>query len=362
VVSQGYNLTHALTSRPLFSGTKMADSPPLIRQWMLLRTLCARHYGATVKDLAAEMAVSEKTIRRDLETFRTVGFPLIEEVGQFGRKRYRIAPDKNLPGMSFTYDEAIALYLAQGLLAPLSGTIFWEAAQRAFKKVRSVVSEGAITYIHRFAQAFHQTAVGRSDYSRKAELIDTILQGIEDRRVTFITYRSLRATEPVTYDVYPYGLAYHRGALYLVGRAPQYDEIRHWKVDRIEKVQLEELRFNPPANFDLRAHFAKSFGVFHGDGEVCIKVRFAPAVARYVQEGCWHPSQKLAQQKDGGLLAEFHLSSSEEIKHWILSFGRHAEVLAPPDLRQEMAEEIHTLLALYQAGKMPQEMTTKAND
>ena len=65
----------------------MADQTPLVRQWILLRMLCAKHYGATVKEMAAEMEVSEKTIRRDLETFQTVGFPIQERVEEFGRKK-----------------------------------------------------------------------------------------------------------------------------------------------------------------------------------------------------------------------------------------------------------------------------------
>ncbi len=47
----------------------MAEESPLVRQWILLRTLCARRHGATVKEMAQEMGVSDKTIRRDLDTF-----------------------------------------------------------------------------------------------------------------------------------------------------------------------------------------------------------------------------------------------------------------------------------------------------
>ena len=68
----------------------MGEAPPLVRQWILLRVLCARHHGATVKELSTEMGVTEKTIRRDLETFLVAGFPLVETVEQFGRKKWRI--------------------------------------------------------------------------------------------------------------------------------------------------------------------------------------------------------------------------------------------------------------------------------
>ena len=195
----------------------MAEQPPLVRQWVLLRALCARHYGATVKELAEELGVSLKTIRRDLDVLGGAGFPMEETVEQFGRKKWRIDPERAQPGLTFTLDEAISLYLGRHLLEPLAGTLFWDAAQRAFRKIRASLGVEAIRYIERFRAVFHQTAVGASDYARKAELIDQLMIGIEDRRAVFITYQSLRATEPVSYDLYPLGLAYHRGSLYLVG-------------------------------------------------------------------------------------------------------------------------------------------------
>jgi predicted DNA-binding transcriptional regulator YafY len=330
--------------------TEMTEASPLVRQWILLRTLCTRRQGATIKELSAEMGVGEKTIRRDLEAFQTAGFPLTETVGQFGRKSWRIDPNNHQPGMSFAYDEAIALYLGRRLLEPLAGTVFWEAAQRAFKKIRATLGKDALKYVDRFATMFHQTMVGVSDYSQKADLIDTLMQGIEDRRAVFITYQSLRATEPVTYDIYPYGLTYHRGSLYLVGRAPQYDAIRHWKVDRIEEARLEELRFNRPEDFDLCDHFAKSFGVFHDDGEAHVKVRFSPTVARYVQESKWHASQTITKEKDGSVLAEFDLGNTEEIMRWILSFGRHTQVVEPVSLANVILDEVVAMSQTYSAN------------
>ncbi len=325
----------------------MADQLPLVRQWILLRTLCSRRHGVTIKDMVHELSVSEKTIRRDLETFQAAGFPLKETVGEFGRKTWHIEADKNEPGLNFAYDEAIALYLGRRFLEPLAGTVFWEAAQRAFKKTRAVLGKEALKYINQFGTMFHQTMVGSSDYTKQAELIDELMVGIEDRKAVFITYQSLQATEPVTYDIYPYGLIYHRGALYLVGWSPQREEICHWKVSRIEAAETTQVPFQRPDDFDLSQHLAKSFGVYHGDGDVKIVVRFSPAVARYVSESNWHESQKLTPQKDGGLLAEFQLSDTEEIKRWIMSFGQHAVVLEPETLRKEIVEELESLVGAY---------------
>ena len=327
----------------------VSEEQPLVRQWILLRTLCARHYGVTVKELCDEMGVSDKTIRRDLETFRRAGFPLEETVGEYGKKKWRVDPAKNQPGLTFAFDEAIALYLGRHFLEPLAGTLFWQAAQNAFKKIRASLGNEALRHIEQFGHMFHQTMVGASDYSKKAEMIDVIMQGIEEKRVVFIAYQSLRSTEPVTYDIYPYGITYHRGSLYLIGWSPDHEEIRHWKVDRINEAHLEELRFRIPDDFNLHEHLSKAFGVFQGVGNFHIEVRFAARAARYVQESKWHESQTITPQKDGSLIAAFDLDHTEEIKRWVLSFGRHAEVLAPEQLRDEILEELTTLQGIYEA-------------
>ncbi len=300
-----------------------------------------------MKELAEELGVSGKTIRRDLDTFRQVGFPLEEIVENRGRKRWRIAPNVRQPALAFAYDEAVALFVAQQLMHPLAGSPFAEAAQRAFRKVSACLGHGAAQYVKQFATMFCQTTSGTRNYADKAELIDRLLLAIEDRRSVLITYQSLRAAEPVTYSIDPYGLIHHRGSLYLVGWLPSQEQVRHWKVDRMFDAEPTESRFQRPDQFDLQEHMAKSFGVYHGQHEVHVAVRFSSTVARYVSEKVWHSSQRLQPQSDGSLVAEFDLNSIEEFKHWILSFGAHAVVLEPEALREEVCRELEAAVANY---------------
>ncbi len=71
----------------------MPNDSRLTRQWILLRTVSSRRYGATVKELAEKLEVSLKTIRRDLTALQTAGLPLEETVLDRGLKRWRIDPD-----------------------------------------------------------------------------------------------------------------------------------------------------------------------------------------------------------------------------------------------------------------------------
>ncbi len=341
----------------------MSKDSALVRQWLLLKFLSARRYGVTVQEMAQELGVTEKTIRRDLDTFKGVGLPIEETVVERGLKRWGMRAGAQ-PELSFSMDEALAFHMGRRFLEPLAGTIFWEAAQSGFAKIRACLGKPAIAYLEKMAGNLHHTAVGESDYSKKADLIDELMEGIESRKVTLINYQSLGATEPVEYEVHPYGLTYHRGSLYLVARSADHDRILHFKVDRVEQAEAQSLLFEPPAEFDLEQHLAGSFGVFQGEGDIRVKVRFLPRVSRYVQESRWHPSQQIARQRDGSLLAEFRLSGTEEIMRWLLSFGQHAIVLEPAELRDAMREELAALLGHYdgstQTAPKPRAVERKA--
>jgi predicted DNA-binding transcriptional regulator YafY len=329
----------------------VGDQSALVRQWILLKLLAVRNGGLTVSELASELEVSQKTIRRDLSTFQTVGFPVEETKGEYGRKTYRLDSCWGKPELAFTFDEALALYLGRKSMQSLEGTLVWEAAERAFTKIRASLGKNVLRYLDRVGGAFHETFFGMTDYSKHTEILDSVMVGIEDRKVVWITYQSERATEPVTYDVHPYRLTRHQGSLYLIGLKAREGEVRTWRVDRISAAEVDQVGFTMPKEQDLDAHFAGSFGIYDGHGEIKVRVRISAARARYVKEKQWHPSQQIASHRDGSLSIQFRLSSTVEVKSWILSFGRDAEVLEPESLRRELAGELQTMLERYRQAE-----------
>ena len=325
----------------------MRDEKGLRRQWALLRALSSARHGIPIKRMAEELGVTERTIRRDLGVFRSVGFPLEEHVGEFGRKTWRIVSDRAGPPLTFTFDEAVALYLGRELLEPLAGTFVWEASRNAFRKVRAALGREALEYLDGFAQTFHQTGVVAGDYEAKAELYDGLQVAIEDRREVRLLYRSEGAAAATARPVHPYGVAYHRGTLYLVAMDPARGEIRHYKLDRIEEAEPLAGRFPRPEGFDLASHLATAFGVYRDGEPTVVRVRFGPTAARYVQEARRHGSQKFTPLADGSVLAEYTVSGTEEIKRWVLGFGAKAEVLEPGTLRREVLAELRAMVSSY---------------
>jgi proteasome accessory factor B len=328
----------------------MADTLPLLRQWSVLKTLSARRHGATLRELAEEANVTQKTISRDLALLRHVGFPIREIVGPHGRKQWTLAQDGGTIPLGFTLEEAAALYLGRQFLEGLAGTLFWSGARSAFCKIQASLGDSAARYLSKLASSLYLTTHALADYTSRAELIDQLMVAIEDRKLTVITYQSLRSTEPVTlYDVHPYALVHHRGALYVIGWSKDHNQIRTFKVDRISAVDVQTgLQFARPDDFDPARYLEHSFGIFTGDGPPqTVRVRFAAPVVRILQEKRFHPSQQLSTQPDGSVIAKYDLSAFEEFTSWVLSFGPHAEVLEPREVRERVRQAVACTLEKY---------------
>jgi predicted DNA-binding transcriptional regulator YafY len=78
-----------------------------------------------------------------------------------------------------------------------------------------------------------------------------------------------------------------------------------------------------------------------------VQVRFSQAVAHTVRERLWHPSQRIKTMPDGSIVLSFEAGGRMEIISWLLSYGEHAEVLAPAELREEVGRKIGEMAAHY---------------
>lgn len=86
--------------------------------------------------LAERLAVTPRTVRRDVDRLRALGYPVQASKGPDGG--YRLAAGTELPPMLFDDDQAVALAVALRLAAA-SGAGVGEAAARALTTVRQVM-------------------------------------------------------------------------------------------------------------------------------------------------------------------------------------------------------------------------------
>lgn len=89
------------------------------------------------------------------------------------------------------------------------------------------------------------------------------------------------------------------------------------------------------------------FNAEAGD-ELCkIEVRFDAYQARFIRERQYHPEQHIEEQTDGGLILRFEASGLGEVARWVMSYGRHAQVLAPEKLFLLVQSHLADLARIY---------------
>ena len=318
------------------------------RQWKLLQYLAESPEGVSIAEMIEKLSYDRRSIQRNLDLFRELGIPLVEETGPRGKKTYRVATK---PGaLTFTYDEVAAVYIGRRFLTPMMGTYFWKAMQGALKKMRACLGTSMIRHLERSVGVIENTAFGWGNYSESAETLDELNFAIEEKHRVSILYQTFEESKPSKTEVAPYGLALHEGSIYLVGFSYKRNEIRHWKVDRISSVSVMNKPFEMPDDFDLSKHLGSMFGIFKestGLPTHLVRIRFHAYFAQEAREKHWHPTQRFVDQPDGSVVLEMELSELAVLKRWVLGFGRHAEVLEPPELREMVSKEIEATATYY---------------
>jgi len=128
-------------------------------------------------------------------------------------------------------------------------------------------------------------------------------------------------------------------------------ELRQFKLDRIERIDLATHPFHAPADFDLDAHLEGAWEMFHrgpGSNEsIRVVVEFDPLFARTISETLWHSTQQTEPLPGGGLRFTATVNGFDEILWWVLQMGSHARVIEPAELRTLVAKELEATRRMY---------------
>jgi predicted DNA-binding transcriptional regulator YafY len=113
----------------------------LARQWRILNLL-QNPAGRRFDEMADELGVTERTVRRDVESLELAGFPIYDEQTDDRGKVWKIDKDwLKLPPISFSANEVLALYFAEKMLGGIQGAGFEESISSLLGKVNAVLPE-----------------------------------------------------------------------------------------------------------------------------------------------------------------------------------------------------------------------------
>ncbi|MEU4447049.1 WYL domain-containing protein [Actinosynnema sp. NPDC050801] len=289
--------------------------------------------------LAERLEVSPRTVRRDVDRLRELGYPIEAVKGPDGG--YRLGAGTQLPPLLFDDDQAVALAVA--LRIATTGAGIGEAAARALTTVRQVmparlrhrVDTLQVTAVERPAAppfdsgvllaisgAVHAREVLRFDYAATPEEVDPV------------------ATPPRRVE--PHHVVTRGGRWYLVAWDLDRDDWRTFRVDRITPRTPTGPRFTPRAlpGGDVAGFVAARFSGSDDSGgrpcrgEVVLDLP-AAEVAPYAHDGVVEPLGPDRCRLTSGSWSWAGLATA------IGRFDADIEVVGPTELKDAFARLAH---------------------
>ncbi|WP_064745669.1 helix-turn-helix transcriptional regulator [Paenibacillus sp. UNC451MF] len=165
----------------------------------------------TVRELAKEFNVSSRTIMRDLQELSELGVPLYSEFGPHGG--YRVLNERWLPPITFSENEAVAMFFAYQSLQQYGALPFGKESASALNKFYHYLPEDTKDKIDKMKQRIVFWTPTRSIHSPHLELI---MEASIQQQPLQINYDSkdgakLRVIQPIglySYNGYWYSPAY----------------------------------------------------------------------------------------------------------------------------------------------------------
>jgi predicted DNA-binding transcriptional regulator YafY len=193
-------------------------------------------------ELADRLEVSVRTLRRDVDRLRDLGYPVDAHRGVDGG--YQLAAGAALPPLLLDDDEAVALTI--GLRAAAQGAIagIEESSVRALAKVVQVMPPRLRRRVDALRAATVPAAWGPSASTVDAGVLTTVAQACRDEERLRFTYTA-RAGEQTHRHVEPHRLVALGRRWYLVAFDVARNDWRSFRLDRLEQARATGMRFHP---------------------------------------------------------------------------------------------------------------------
>lgn len=220
------------------------------RLFQLVQIIRGRRLS-TAALLAQRLAVSERTIYRDVAELIGTGVPITGEAGV----GYVLRGGFDIPPLMFTADELEAVLVGIRMVRAWSGNQLSQAAAEAMAKIEAVVPEALRDGLARSRHYVPDIMVGADQRA----VLDLLRQAIGETRVIRFDY-AREDGERSSRCCHPLGLYFWGKVWTLVGWCELRDDFRTFRPDRMAELCLEERTFRPQKGRTL-PDFLRRMGV-----------------------------------------------------------------------------------------------------
>jgi predicted DNA-binding transcriptional regulator YafY len=295
----------------------------------------------TGPDLADRLEVTTRTLRRDVDRLRRLGYPV--EAGSGPAGGYRLGIGAALPPLLLDDTEAVAI--AVGLRTASNGTVtgLAEAADAALAKLERVLPARLRDRVDALTSSTVSLA-GTGPTVQPAELVvlARACRESEQLRFGYLDGQDRRTERSVE----PYRLVSTGRRWYLVAHDQDRDDWRTFRVDRIEAPTPTGRRFPPRPAPDLAALVSRSISVGPYRWQAKVRVRASMSdVAALVP-----PTVGWVEESGAECLLHIGAHRLDALIAHLIALGYPFEVLDPPQLRERIRELAAGLLAGHEGA------------
>lgn len=312
------------------------------------RLLLASSAPLSQAEIARRCEISRSTISRMVQSMIDSGIPLrTDDCG-----RLYVEKTAYVSTIKLRLHEAMAVFLAGRLLArysdkPNAHTV--EALDKLGIALRGVMPALGQHIISTSSALRGRLPKQLSDHQK---VLERLTEAWAMGRKVQLWYRPLRTPKTFQHTFAPYflepsAIGY---SIYAIGLAEPPGRLRTRKLERIERVVATDEPFEVPADFNPNTLLEGAWGIWfdEDDQPTTIKLRFSGDRAiRRMRETCWHPSQQVEEDLEGGLIWKVEIDEAQEMLPWIRGWGADCEVLEPVELRRAVQGEVRRLMRLY---------------
>ena len=313
--------------------------PMLVTSARLLRLLSllqARESWAGA-DLAERLEVTGRTLRRDVDRLRSLGYPVHSTSGTAGG--YKLGAGASLPPLLLDDDEAVAVAVGLQIAAGGSVAEIEEASTRALAKLEQVLPRR----LRRRLAALRSSIVRLADAGPTVKMgdVSSLSSACSERRELRFVYRDFKGAS-TTRTVEPHRIVYTGARWYLVAWDRDRNDWRTFRIDRVDAPAATGAHFLPRSSPD------DDVGAYVKRGVAAVAHKHRAIVLLHapladIRERIPSLAGQLEAVDESTCLLHSGALSLEALLAWIASIGVDFDVREPPELVAHM-ERVARLL------------------
>jgi len=307
--------------------------------------LQASSLGLTIGQLMVRTGRSRKTVERMLQGLDELGLEVELsrlESDHHLTKRWRLRAA--LPGPLLTLQAQERAALERHLQ-----TLPDDATTRALTKLlgnqKPLSNHLAIDEEELINRTAHIGRTGPRTQANEAHMavFERAIQGFEKLE---LRYRALGRRRASWRTVAPLGLLFGRFAYLVAARGDTAVTFRPatFRLDLIEDVRPTGSIFNAQTDWNMKEWAADSFGIYHGDDILSVRLRFTGEAAKRAEKVRFHPSQKIRRTRVG-LVVQLRCQGHRELIHELChpDWLGQVRIESPESLRAEFNDYVEQL-------------------